>query len=82
MKEYEGASRLFSLQNGQRCLDLIILVVLVLDIVVDAGNFLCANSVFVAIPFAHDSISRYLLKRDNDLAQRFVGSVFDFVPME
>ena len=77
-----GPLRLLSLQCGQRCLDLIILIVLVLDIVVDTGDFLFAILVFKESPLVYHDASRYLLKCSNDLAQGFISSVFVFVPME
>lgn len=60
---------------------MIILVVFVLDIVVDAGDLLYVNSVFEGRPF-FPSVPKYLLKRNHDLAEGFVRSVFDLVPME
>lgn len=81
-KAGEGALRLLLLQRGQRCLDLVVLIVLVLDIVVDARDLLYANLVFKKNLFAYYSIPSYLLKRNNDFAQGFISSVFDFVPME
>lgn len=58
---------------------MVILVVLVLDVVVDARDLLYASSVIEASPFVY---YKCLLKRSNDLAQGFICPVFDFVPME
>ena len=75
-----AAIRLFSLEDCERGLDLIVLVVFVLDIVIYAGNLL--RSASLADNRSYPSGNSDFLKHIYELAERLVRPVFDFVPMK
>lgn len=85
--KYVGNARwglhLFPLQHGQGAFDLIVLVVLVLDIIINTADLLLMASKGQQEVLGKNMYAQtYFLQGINELAQRFVRTIFHLVPME